>query len=330
MSEVFVASLAIALAGLFYWAFKTLPGEGWQFIGSIPTTRSDAGWRGVNFTWYGFFAATAYTVGGALFVVLMGSVGVPLLGSVLAMATVLLVCAPASSLIVRWVEGTRYGFTIGGASFVGLWVAPVVFVAIDAIAPGFGFPEACHRRAGGAFDCVCARGRDRPTGVHQLRMLLRQAGRGDSGLGAALFAPISFRVQRPHQEDSVRRWSRRRPSRSSAGHDCSGSQRSGLSSDRPVLRGTLQLGHSRSADDLADLARLLGDTSRRLQGFRKIHGLSDDGWRRGSNHRWRSDHPTGPIRIAGLPARRNGRSLEPRDGTRTSNRVGDPLYLYGP
>lgn len=139
MPEVFVASLGLALAGLFCWAFKTLPGENWQFIGSIPTGRSDAGWKGVNFTWYGFFAATAYASGCALFVLLMGSVGVPLLGSASAIAVVLLVCAPASSLIVRWVEGTRYGFTVGGASFLGLWMAPLVFISIDAIAPGFGF-----------------------------------------------------------------------------------------------------------------------------------------------------------------------------------------------
>ncbi len=74
----------------------------------------------------------------------MGAVGMPLHGSLLALAGVLAVCVPASSLIVFWVEGTRHGFTVAGASFTGFCVAPLALAAMDAFSKqlGFGVPLA--------------------------------------------------------------------------------------------------------------------------------------------------------------------------------------------
>jgi hypothetical protein len=118
MPEFFVLTLGLSLAALYFWAFRTLPGEGWQFLASRPSIRHGAdAWLGINLTFYGFFSATAYAASAALLIVLFGSAGVPLAGALAMIAAVLAVCVPASNLLVRWVEGKRYGFTVGGASF---------------------------------------------------------------------------------------------------------------------------------------------------------------------------------------------------------------------
>lgn len=126
MVAVFIAALGLTLAALFAWAFRTLPREDWQFIGAVPGPKnvSESSFDGVNFTWYGFFSASAYACGVALWILLMGSVGIPMSGAILAATPVLLVCAAAANLLVRVVEGKTYGFTVGGAAFVGLFAAP--------------------------------------------------------------------------------------------------------------------------------------------------------------------------------------------------------------
>ena len=127
MPELFVFLLGALLATCFVWAFRNLPNEKWQFIASLPLSRGVEGWRGVNLTWFGLLSASAYALAVALFMLLMGSVGVPFLGSLLAAIALLLICAPASAIITRLVEGRRNGFTVAGALFVGALVAPVIF-----------------------------------------------------------------------------------------------------------------------------------------------------------------------------------------------------------
>jgi hypothetical protein len=141
MTTVFVLGLGCALTALFVWAFKTLPQEHWQFIGAVPARKNALrdSFDGVNFTWYGFFSALAYAGGTALFVFLMGSVGVPLIGAILAAAPVMLICGVSANWMVRLVEGKTYGFTVGGASFVGLFVAPACLFALAESAPLLGF-----------------------------------------------------------------------------------------------------------------------------------------------------------------------------------------------
>lgn len=141
MTVAFLAGFSLALTALFAWAFKTLPREQWQFIGAIPGRRNggEGSFDGVNFTWYGFFSALAYAAGAALFAFLMGSVGVPLTGAALIAVPVLLICAFAANWMVRLVEGKRYGFTIGGASFVGLFAAPACLLALAESEPLLGF-----------------------------------------------------------------------------------------------------------------------------------------------------------------------------------------------
>lgn len=141
MTTAFVLGLGLGLTVLFVWAFKTLPQEHWQFIGAVPRRKNAFAdsFEGVNFTWYGFFSALAYAVGAALFVFLLGSVGVPLIGAVLTTAPVLLICGVAANAMVRIVEGKKYGFTVGGASFVGLFAAPACLAVLAASAPLLGF-----------------------------------------------------------------------------------------------------------------------------------------------------------------------------------------------
>ncbi len=137
---LFLAAFAVGLTLLYIWAFRTLPGERWQFLASTPDRRSPLAGAGINFTFYGFFSATAYAVSTAVFLILIGSVGVPLTVGLLAVGLLLLICAPASQLIAWAVEGKRYGFTIGGASFVGLFATPLLLIGLDRyLGPVVGF-----------------------------------------------------------------------------------------------------------------------------------------------------------------------------------------------
>jgi len=81
MNELFILVLGFAVTTLYWWAFKALPSEAWQFIGSVPERPSANCWSSINLTWCGFCSATAYTTGSDLFILLMGSVGVPLRSS---------------------------------------------------------------------------------------------------------------------------------------------------------------------------------------------------------------------------------------------------------
>ena len=167
LNLAFVLLLALSLAALYAWAFRTLPGERWQFLASAPVSKqAEGGWAAVNFTYYGFFSALAYALSVALFIVLMGSLDIPLAASLAVVAAVLALCVPASNLLVRIVEGKRYGFTVGGASFVGLLTAPVAVWAVDRylgpmldfhlpLAPGLAAMSVCYVLGEGVGRLAC-------------------------------------------------------------------------------------------------------------------------------------------------------------------------------
>ncbi len=130
--EIFVLILGVILAGLFFWGFRTLPGERWQVIGCLLSGKGpDGAWKGLNLTYYGFFNATAYLSAALLFFILMGSLSVPVFGALAMLTAILTICMPASKLIAFWVEGKANTFTVGGASFVGLIVAPWIIRFIN-------------------------------------------------------------------------------------------------------------------------------------------------------------------------------------------------------
>jgi hypothetical protein len=136
-NDAFVLLLALALALLFRWGFTALPREEWQILASLPRQKaSDEEWRGLNLTYYGLFTATATGLGSALLFVLLGAVAVPVGGSIVVLASVLLSCVPAAKIIARLVERKRATFTVGGASFLGILIAPgVLWGANELVGP---------------------------------------------------------------------------------------------------------------------------------------------------------------------------------------------------
>jgi len=134
-----VAGLAALLLGTLAWGIKTLPAERWQMIAAVPVTKNGNGaWRGLNLTFYGFFSATATVFGIALTIVLLASVGTPLLGAAAVIATMMTISVPASKLVARVIEGKRNTFTIAGAAFVAsLILPPGLLLAQRALARGF-------------------------------------------------------------------------------------------------------------------------------------------------------------------------------------------------
>ena len=124
-NETFVVSLALVYFGFAVWAFKRLPQEGWQILASVPIVKDMSGrWHGLNFTYYGLLTANALLLACALLIVLFGSLKIPT-GVTLALVFVLLlVCLPAAKWVARLVEGKHYTFTVAGAFFVGIFVAP--------------------------------------------------------------------------------------------------------------------------------------------------------------------------------------------------------------
>jgi hypothetical protein len=129
---VTLLSAVIILAIYFWWGFRTLPGERWQIMASVPALRTEQGeWRGINFTWYGVLTANAYLVAVAVLVVLMGSVGVPPLGTSILAAAMLCCCVPASRIVARIVEKKAHTFTVGGAVFIGILITPFVITVVN-------------------------------------------------------------------------------------------------------------------------------------------------------------------------------------------------------
>jgi prolipoprotein diacylglyceryltransferase len=136
MTNLLVLSLlGAAYVLLFTWAFRTLPREEWQILAAIPRFRQSNGWwAGLNLTYYGLFAATGVTIAAATMFVLMAALGVPpVITSWLVL--LLLACAlPAAKIIARLVERKANTFTIGGAAFVGILLAPWIVLIVDFLA----------------------------------------------------------------------------------------------------------------------------------------------------------------------------------------------------
>lgn len=129
----FVVSLGYILACFLGWAFRRLPGEGWQMLAVFPAQKSlgNNSWHGINFTYYGFFIATGQLLALLLLLVLLGAMHASLAGSMLIILILLGACLPASRLVAMIVEKKRHTFTVGGASCVGMLLAPWVVWAVQ-------------------------------------------------------------------------------------------------------------------------------------------------------------------------------------------------------
>ena len=122
---MFISILFLALAFTFRWAFHTLPDEQWQIIGCFPYRKTSNGhWQGWNLTWYGFFNAVAVIFAVAILIILLGSLSTPLIACLLILSLLLLICLPAARIMAFLIEKKQNTFTVGGASFIGILLAP--------------------------------------------------------------------------------------------------------------------------------------------------------------------------------------------------------------
>ena len=143
---LFVAVLAAAYLTVLFWACRNLPREEWQVAAALPVSKVvDGSWTGVNLTFYGVLQASAATLAVALMLFMMGTVGVPALDTFLVTGPLLSVCYPASRWVAAWVEKKPQTLTVGGASFVGLILAPWLTLAgrqvlSPAAGPGLNIP----------------------------------------------------------------------------------------------------------------------------------------------------------------------------------------------
>lgn len=129
---IFVVALGLLLFALLTWAFRHLPGERWQMLAVVPTAKKrQNGWQGTNLTYYGFFIATSQLLALLLLLVLLGAMHVSIPATLLSVLTILCVCVPAARLVAMAVEKKRHTFTVGGASCIGILLAPWVIQAVQ-------------------------------------------------------------------------------------------------------------------------------------------------------------------------------------------------------
>jgi prolipoprotein diacylglyceryltransferase len=133
MEFLFAGTIACLLFFMIFWGIKTLPGERWQILASIPVSKDGTGaWRGLNLTYYGLLAANANFIAVFVFLALLGSLGIPLVWTLVFSAIILLICIPSSKVIAILVEKKKHTLTVGGASFLGILIAPWIISAMNA------------------------------------------------------------------------------------------------------------------------------------------------------------------------------------------------------
>ncbi len=131
-NESFVLGLTVVCACLVTWACRTLPAESWQILAAVPIAKDEDGrWRGVNLTYYGLLTANAAVAAVALLFILMTAIGTPLIGTLAIVVAELAVCVPAAKLVARMVEKKEGTFTVAGAFFVGIVLAPWVVSLVN-------------------------------------------------------------------------------------------------------------------------------------------------------------------------------------------------------
>lgn len=168
-----VLILGLVLSAYLVWGFRTLPGERWQFLATLPLLKDEHGqWRGLNLTYYGLLSANAYLAAIVVLFVLLGAIGVSAWHTAVLVLATLAVCVPASGLVARLVEGKRHTFSVAGAFFVALFVVPGVVLllnltdagaplpyrpALAAAAIAYAFGEGLGRLACISFGCCYGR-----------------------------------------------------------------------------------------------------------------------------------------------------------------------------
>jgi prolipoprotein diacylglyceryltransferase len=136
----FISTLGILLAILLLWGFRHLPQERWQMLAVVPFRKENGNsWEGTNLTYYGFFIATSQLFALALVISLLGSMNISLVAVAPPILTVLLFAIPAARFIAILVEKKRHTFTVGGASFVGIILAPFTIMLWQYLLSDYGY-----------------------------------------------------------------------------------------------------------------------------------------------------------------------------------------------
>ena len=205
-NEGFILSLSLLMAGMVYWAFKRLPDERWQFLASVPVMKDASGrWHGLNFTYYGLLTANAVVFGVTILIILFGALGIPTTVTLGLIVAVLMVCLPAARWVAQLVEGKQCTFTIAGAFFVGIFIAPAVMGVLNTLLPRAGLPAVpIMPGAGGADGRLRIRRRPRAAGLHQLRLLLRGVASRRRAIAAAHFSKAPFCFLGADEKDFLR------------------------------------------------------------------------------------------------------------------------------
>ncbi|HOJ70675.1 MAG TPA: prolipoprotein diacylglyceryl transferase [Syntrophorhabdaceae bacterium] len=130
--EIFVISISLACIIIQRWGFKNLPKDRWQILASIPIKKnSENNWSGVNITFYGFFIATAYTLGLIFSILLLNSISISTRTIFIIFLIIGLICIPASKIVAKLIEKKQHTYTVGGASFIGIIITPWILEAIS-------------------------------------------------------------------------------------------------------------------------------------------------------------------------------------------------------
>jgi hypothetical protein len=137
-NELFIIASTVFFAALLGWGFMVLPNEKWQFLAAVPHRQLFNGkWEGINLTYYGVFNALAHIVAVSFLLILTAAVGIST-GKILTILVILMaICLPSSRLLAKMIEKKAHTFTVGGASFVGIVLAPAVVWLVYCI----GYPE---------------------------------------------------------------------------------------------------------------------------------------------------------------------------------------------
>lgn len=128
----FTLCLGLLLLGILFWGFRHLTREHWQVLAVLPLRRlGDGTWHSLNFTYYGLFTASAQAFSIAMGLLLFGAAGIGRVEAAALVVALLALCLPAAKLAAIIVERKPSGFSVGGASFVGMVGAPWVILAVN-------------------------------------------------------------------------------------------------------------------------------------------------------------------------------------------------------
>lgn len=131
---LFVFGLGILFAAFLTWGFRTLPEEKWQVMASIPLRKTESGsWEGANITYYGLFVAASTVAAASVMLILMAAIHIPIAVTMLILLLLIMVTFPASKFVAAIVEKKPNTLTIGGASFLGILVAPLLIYLLDSV-----------------------------------------------------------------------------------------------------------------------------------------------------------------------------------------------------